>query len=179
MKKITKVLSVGVFAALTVVAVANAIAGESDDAASAVVTALPAGAAAAFGGCKSFPSDGTCNFKDPQAEGCDADARTLTSAEIPGVVRAALRYSPSCQSAWTRAINLSNVGGRSVTAQASRKNGFNGGIDLVTSRAAFYPNTTVLSPMVFLGTNHSARALATLQESDGRIVNQVQTNFAR
>lgn len=179
MKKIAKVLSAGIFAALAAATVANAIAGESDDAASAVVTAAPPGVAAAFGGCRSFPSDGACNLKDPQAEGCDADARTLSSAEIPGVVRATLRYSPSCQSAWTRAINLTNVGGRSITAQASRKNGFNGGIDLVTSRVAFYPNTTVLSPMVFLGANHSARALATLQESDGRIVNQVQTNFAR
>lgn len=178
MDQIAKVLSVGVFAALAAAAT-SVIAGESDGAASAVVTVAPAGTRGAFGGCKSFPSDGACNFKDPQAEGCDADARTLSSAEIPGVVRAALRYSPSCQSAWTRAINLTNVGGRSITAQASRKNGFNGGIDLVTSRAAFYPNTTVLSPMVFLGANHSARALATLQESDGRIVNQVQTNFAR
>ena len=179
MKRIAHVLYALAFATLALTMGATARAMDSDDASYGAVATPSARTNAAAGSCRNYPSDAACNYKDPQAEGCEADARTLTSAEIPGVVRAAVRYSPSCQSAWSRAVNMTNVGGRSITAQVSRKNGFNGGIDIVTSRVAFYPNTAVVSPMVFLGANHSARALATLQESDGSIVNQVQTNFAR
>ena len=131
--------------------------------------ALPTSASAAplaIPGC----FGATCNFKDPMTMGCDADAYTVSLAEIPGVVRAAVRYSPSCQAAWARGVNLSFVYGRTITAQILRSDG------TFTSRLAYYPNSAITSLMLYVGAN-TVKATATLQESNGQIVNIVSTGF--
>src|SRR5262245_22420304 len=50
--------------------------------------------------CRRAPGEFTCSFRDPFAEGCDLDSYIVTFARDPGKVIVALRYSPSCQSAW-------------------------------------------------------------------------------
>src|SRR5512140_2628682 len=87
----------------------------------------------------------TCNFKDPIAMGCDTDAYTLSQAEIPGVVRAAVRYSPACQAAWARGVNFTTVYGRTITAEIYRTDGS------FSSRIAFYPTTATTSLMLYVG----------------------------
>lgn len=123
-----------------------------------------------FSACKLFPSEANCNLKDPGSEGCDADAYTLSSAEIPGVVRTAVRYSPSCGSVWARSVNLTTVAGRSITAQILRSDGS------FSARSALYPTMATTSLMLFIGSN-SARAFGTLQESNGYTVATVATGF--
>lgn len=54
-----------------------------------------------------------CNGQDPIATGCNSDAYTVTSANIKNlqnqvVGRVDLRWSPTCQTNWARAV--SNVG---------------------------------------------------------------------
>ena len=112
----------------------------------------------------------TCNFKDPIALGCDADAYTVSQAEIPGVVRAAVRYSPTCQAAWARGVNLTTVPGRTINAEILRSDGS------FSSRLAFYPTTAITSLMLYVGSN-TVKAYATLQESNGQIVSTVATGF--
>ncbi|MGC1375264.1 MAG: DUF2690 domain-containing protein [Anaerolineales bacterium] len=112
----------------------------------------------------------TCNFKDPIAMGCDADAYTVSQAEIPGVVRAAVRYSPTCQAAWARGVNETTVSGRTINAEILRSDGS------FSSRLAYYPTTAITSLMLYVGSN-TVKAYATLQESNGQIVNTVATGF--
>lgn len=64
--------------------------------------------------CSSNPSENTCHGKDAVAQGCDIDAQTATNgtADIKdnsGTVigRLAIRYSKTCQSAWTRVVSTS------------------------------------------------------------------------
>ncbi|NJO81708.1 MAG: DUF2690 domain-containing protein [Blastochloris sp.] len=57
-----------------------------------------------------------CNGKDPIAMGCANDAYTVTSAEITSngstIGRVDLRWSPSCQTNWSRVVSY--VGGTNM-----------------------------------------------------------------
>jgi hypothetical protein len=66
--------------------------------------ALPASGALAAGQCKANPSTGTCDFKDPAAEGCKTDKQLKFRLKFfgPSGVMYVYKvfYSPACQSAW-------------------------------------------------------------------------------
>ena len=51
----------------------------------------------------------TCRGKDPQAQGCAADARTLASNSSNPEIKVELRYSRKCNARWSRvtAVNPS------------------------------------------------------------------------
>jgi hypothetical protein len=64
------------------------------------------GEVTAFAGC----SGSGCNYKDPNAMGCSADAVTRMSANILDysgkiIGRVELRYSAACNAKWSRAYN--------------------------------------------------------------------------
>ncbi len=67
-----------------------------------IASAAPISHVAAASICQSFPSEANCSGRNPQTMGCEADAYTLATAETFGKVRAAVRYSPSCRSAYTK-----------------------------------------------------------------------------
>jgi uncharacterized protein DUF2690 len=66
-----------------------------------VTPASPAHAASCWGDW--------CSGLDPQASGCSADAKTVASANVPGLTgeTVELRWSPTCKTNWTR-TNFSN-----------------------------------------------------------------------
>ncbi len=47
--------------------------------------------------CSIVPNDGNCNNQDPIDQGCNGDAYTVTTADIIGLAKVELRYSPKCQ----------------------------------------------------------------------------------
>lgn len=134
---------------------------------------LPPTQVAAASSCQAFPGNSSCTGQDPQRTGCEADAYTLTVAEVTNTLRAAVRYSPTCRSAWARAVNLTTISGSRITAGVVRSDG------TAYSRLAIYPTTAVTSPMVYIGNGASAKATATLQTNSGSIISLVQTGFAR
>ena len=58
----------------------------------------------AFGAdtCLSKPSTSTCDGQDPYTAGCAADVVDLVTPKTVGSTTVRLRYSPKCQSAWSR-----------------------------------------------------------------------------
>ena len=84
-----------------------------------------------------------------------------------------VRYSPTRRSAWARGVNLTTLSGSAITAQVLRSDGY------TTARLAYYPTTAITSYMVYVGNGATAKATATLQNSAGQIVSQVQTGFVR
>jgi hypothetical protein len=77
--------------------------------ASTIVIAKPALA----GSCINSPSRSNCDGKDPQVEGCGNNAYTIVKRNIVndkgsilGFVE--LRYSPSCQSNWSKVTRYSD-----------------------------------------------------------------------
>jgi len=59
------------------------------------VTGMPASAATCSGA--------GCNYQDPLATGCSADAVTVAHVQLPWVAqRLELRWSPSCHTNWAR-----------------------------------------------------------------------------
>ncbi|GIF49380.1 uncharacterized protein DUF2690 [Asanoa ferruginea] len=59
-----------------------------------LVVATPAMAASCYGT--------SCNYLDPQTNGCNADARTLQAINPESPYTVELRYSPTCFAAWAR-----------------------------------------------------------------------------
>jgi hypothetical protein len=135
--------------------------------------AAPIAHVAAASACQTSPSDANCNGRNPQTTGCEADAYTLSTAEAFGTVRAAVRYSPTCRSAWTRVVNLSNLSGSRVIGNVLRSDG-------TSAASAFtYPTTSGVSSMVYLPTGATVKAIGTLQNSAGTVISQVQTGYVR
>ena len=127
--------------------------------------------------CQLSPSRTNCDYQDPQATGCNNDAYNLAQADQLGVLRAVVRYSPSCKSAWARAVSLGSQPYSRITAQITRSTG--GITSGITSRAEMYPSTAAVSNMVYIGDGSLARAIATLQNSSGQIITQVQTGLVK
>ncbi|HEY0604822.1 MAG TPA: DUF2690 domain-containing protein [Herpetosiphonaceae bacterium] len=123
--------------------------------------------------CQLSPSRTNCDYQDPQATGCNNDAYNLAQADSLGVVRAVVRYSPSCKSAWARAVNLSNQPNTRITAQIARNTGG------LTARTEIYPTTAAVSNMLYIGDGSLAQATATLQNSYGQILGQSRTGWVR
>jgi hypothetical protein len=70
--------------------------------------AKPGVSATAFSAASCYNT--TCKGKDPSAQGCGADAYTLTEfTDWP--FRVELRYSPACYAAWTRVSTPSGTPG--------------------------------------------------------------------
>ena len=72
--------------------------------------AIPPSQAIAAHPCYTTPNSGNCDGEDPQTAGCNADAYTVTSADIKTstnrvVGRVDLRWSPKCKTNWARAVS--------------------------------------------------------------------------
>jgi hypothetical protein len=70
---------------------------------------LAGSGATAWAQCRNNPSAANCDNKDPQAQGCNWDAITLAQRPVCGPVVVELRYSPSCQSKWTKAYTTNGA----------------------------------------------------------------------
>jgi hypothetical protein len=90
------------FSVLLVVAPGAALAQPRSRAASPEAAAAPQLAAVSCTGT-------ACNGKDPQAQGCSPDGRTLEEF-FTGYYRVELRYSNACAAAWTRATGACDAG---------------------------------------------------------------------
>ncbi len=135
--------------------------------------ALPAATVQASSSCQVSPSNANCTYQDPQLTGCNTDALTIYATEDPGRLRVAVRYSPTCQSAWARVVNLSTFPNSSIIAQIGRNDG------VTAARSAALPTTAEVSPMVYLGTRFSAQAIGQLYDQYGILRAQVSTPFVR
>ncbi|TCO61987.1 DUF2690 domain-containing protein [Actinocrispum wychmicini] len=63
----------------------------------------PAGSASASVGCHGSG----CTGKDPEAQGCAADARTDQTVQPQPETYAYLRFSPACNAAWVKTVSFS------------------------------------------------------------------------
>ena len=135
----------------------------------APLAANPSSALAA-GMCQSSPSESNCTFKDPFAEGCSADSYIVDTAIDPTKVIAVLRYSPSCQSAWTVAVDDLNQN-RRVRATIVSNDGFGSARDGFGTRA---------SEMIYVGNpNRTVTAIGRLIASNGTVIGFAQTPYRR
>ena len=96
--------------------------------------------------CLSSPSDFTCDGADVAASGCAADAITLASTPITTAAGlqlgyVAVRYSPTCKSAWAHTV--SGIGSAALDAKIRRADG------VVYERSG--SGTGVRSPLVYVG----------------------------
>ncbi len=140
-----------------------------------VATSRAPEAEASLLGCLTFPSQGTCDFKDPSVEGCEADAVTLASAQLDGKIKIALRYSAACRTAWARGQNLSGLAGSSVFAQINRYTVPSGGSpQALTATVATMPATIARSNMLF-ASGFYVEAVGTLQDAAGNLTT-IRTN---
>mgnify|MGYP001774052050 CR=1 FL=1 len=130
----------------------------------------------AFNSCLFAPSEANCTHQDPQLTGCNNDAFTLGYSEADPYLglQVAVRYSPTCQSAWARVVNLSTVANSSINAIIVRNDGVS-----AASPVATLPRTAEVSPMVFLGTDSSAQAVGRLFDSRGVLQAQLSTPLRR
>jgi hypothetical protein len=127
-------------------------------------------AALAAGLCQSSPSESNCTFKDPILEGCSADSYIVDFAVDPGKVIVALRYSPSCQSAWTVAADDASQG-RRVRATIVSNDGFG------SARDGFGTRT---SEMIYVGNpSRTVQAIGRLISSSGTVIGYAQTPYRR
>ncbi len=126
-----------------------------------------------YSSCQLYPSDAYCTGQDPEAMGCTYDAYTLSKAEVPGKIRIVVRYSPSCRSAWAKGVNLSYQPDTILTAQIMRNDGTS------SAQSVVYPTIRVLSPMVFVNSGQTVRAIGFLSDIYGTLITQVQTGFVQ
>jgi hypothetical protein len=107
--------------------------------------------------CQTSPSDANCNGQDPTATGCGADGTTLTSIAV-GTGTVAVRYSPTCKSAWAHTTN-----GTIVTLQATitRSPGS------PSYSSSFVQSTGVKSPLVYIGGHQQVQACGYVGNANG------------
>ncbi len=115
----------------------------------ALTSFAPAGAAhtatktitiAAISACMQSPSDKNCDGQDPVAIGCGADGTTLTTISLNGYGTLAVRYSPTCKSAWAHIV--SSIGTTTLQATITRKDG-------LSFSGPFIQGTAQKSPLVY------------------------------
>jgi hypothetical protein len=109
---------------------------------------FPSHVAHAASACQTSPSDANCNGQDPAFTGCGADGTTLLRITV-GTGAVAVRYSPTCQSAWAHTTN-----GTVVTLQATITR-FPGSPSYSSS---FVQATGVKSPLVYIGGHQGVQA---------------------
>lgn len=97
--------------------------------------------------CMSAPSDANCDNVPPDSSGCGADGTTLVVVAV-GTGTVAVRYSPTCKSAWAHTTN-----GVSVSLQATVTR--SPGSPSYTSSAQ---GTGVKSNMVYIGGHQQVEA---------------------
>lgn len=114
-------------------------------------------AAHAASACQTAPSNANCNGQDPVATGCGNDGTTLLSIALnTGTV--AVRYSPTCKSAWAHTTN-----GTVVTLQATitRSPG------TPSYSSSFVQATGVKSPLVYIGGHLLVQACGYVGNANG------------
>ncbi len=118
---------------------------------------LPGHVAHAASACQTSPSDANCNGQDPVATGCGTDGTTLLSIPVStGTV--AVRYSPTCKSAWAHTTN-----GTVVTLQATITR-YPGSPSYSSS---FVQATGVKSPLVYIGGHQGVQACGYVGNANG------------
>jgi hypothetical protein len=100
--------------------------------------------------CQSTPNDANCDGQSPETTGCGADGTTLTSIGV-GTGTVAVRFSPTCKSAWAHATN-----GAIVVIQAT----ITRATDNLSYSSAFLTGTAAKSPMVYIGGHQAVQACA-------------------
>jgi hypothetical protein len=126
-----------------------------------------------FQGCKAHPSEVACSFSDPFVEGCSDDASLITFAFSPdNRITAGLRYSPSCQSAWTVARNDHGNADQRLRATIVSSDGYGSARDGTGS---------VVSEMLYVGPEQpyrSVQAIGRLFDAvTGQLLSTAQTPF--
>lgn len=118
---------------------------------------FPATMAHASSACQISPSDANCNGQDPVTTGCGNDGITLLSISL-GTGKVAIRYSPTCKSAWGHTTN-----GTVVTLQATITR-YPGSPSYSSS---FVQATGVKSPLVYIGGHQLVQACGYVGNANG------------
>lgn len=107
--------------------------------------------------CMTAPSDANCDNVPPDTSGCGADGTTLLSIAV-GTGTVAVRYSPTCKSAWAHTTN-----GTIVTLQATvtRSPGS------PSYQSSFVQATGVKSNMVYIGGHQQVEACGYVGNANG------------
>ncbi len=93
--------------------------------------------------CLQSPSPKNCDGQDPATTGCGADGITLPPTVTLGSNgTVALRYSPTCHTAWSHAV--SSIGVTTIQASIFRQS------DGRTYNTPFLQATAAKSPMVYV-----------------------------
>jgi len=120
------------------------------------VSMLPAHRAYAASACQTTPSDANCDGQDPVATGCGSDGTTLITASI-GTGTVAVRYSPTCKSAWAHTTNGTSVVLQATIARASG----------LSYSSSFVTGTGVKSPLVYIGGHQQVQACGYVGNANG------------
>jgi len=120
-----------------------------------LAASIPANAQAQFKGCKAHPTELTCSFTDPFVEGCNDDSHLVAFAFSPdNYLTVGLRYSPSCQSAWTVVRNDSGLFRPRVRTTIVSNDG------LGSTRDGFPPSGgSVVTEMLYVGPEQPYRTV--------------------
>jgi hypothetical protein len=118
---------------------------------------FPTSIAHAASACQTSPSDANCDGQDSVATGCGNDGVTLASVAV-GTGTVAVRYSPTCKSAWAHTTN-----GTVVTLQATitRSPGS------PSYSSSFVQATGVKSPLVYIGGHQQVQACGYVGNANG------------
>ena len=108
---------------------------------------VPGHVAHAASACQTAPSDANCDGQSPDTTGCGADGTTLIVTNV-GTGTVAVRYSPTCKSAWAHAVNGTVVSSQAtITRQDAR-----------SYSSPFLQYTAAKSPMVYIGGHQKVQA---------------------